>query len=140
MKLYNADGQIMGRLSSIVAKKLIEGEEVIVVNVEKTVLSGKKAMLRNRYLEKTKRGDPWKGPFFPRTPDRIFRRSVRGMLPWDRPRGKQIYRKLKVFIGVPAEYSKGNFEKTGAADASKLKAKNMTLGDLAVSIGARKRW
>ena len=140
MIVYDAEDQIMGRLSSIVAKKLIDGENVTVVNVEKTILSGKSAMLRGHYLERTKRGDPYKGPFFPRTPDGIFRRTVRGMLPWDRPRGRQVYRKLKVFVGVPAEYSKAAMEKVKAADASRLKVRGTKLAELAMSIGAKKRW
>ena len=38
--IVDATNQILGRLSSIVAKKLLEGYKVIIVNAEKAVVSG----------------------------------------------------------------------------------------------------
>ncbi len=140
MIVYDADGQILGRLCSVIAKQLIKGESVTVVNAEKAVISGKPKTTKEQYLERVSRGDPYKGPFFPKMPDAIFRRTVRGMLPWHKPRGREFYRKLKVFIGIPEELTKGKFEKVSVADASRLKTKSMTLGELALAIGAKKRW
>ncbi len=40
--LVNAEGQIVGRMCSKVAKLLLNGEEVIILNAEKAVFSGKK--------------------------------------------------------------------------------------------------
>ena len=40
--LVNAEGLIVGRLCSKVAKLLLNGEEVIILNAEKAVFSGKK--------------------------------------------------------------------------------------------------
>jgi len=40
--LINADGLILGRMASQVAKRLLTGEELIIVNAEKAILSGKR--------------------------------------------------------------------------------------------------
>lgn len=142
MKIYDAEGQIVGRLCSVVAKKLIEGESIAVVNAEKAVLSGGKKYTISHYSQRTKRGDPIKGPFSPKVPDGIFRRAVRGMLPMDKERGRKAFKGLRVYIGVPDELKgrSDKFEKADAADASKIKTKTLTLGELSVAIGAKKRW
>ena len=85
MKIFDAENQILGRLSAIVAKDLLKGEKVFVVNCEKSVLSGNPKYKLSKYLEKIQKGDVKKGPFFPKTPDGIFRRTVRGMLPVKKP-------------------------------------------------------
>ena len=95
---------------------------------------------KEHYQIKIKRGDPHKGPFFPRYPDDIFRRTVRGMLPWHQVKGRNAFKKLKVFVGVPEEYKNKKAEKIKVADANKLKITYTTLSDLSISIGAKKRW
>ena len=137
--VYDAENQILGRLCSVVAKQLLQGKAVVVVNAEKAVIAGKPETTKKEYLAKAARGDPLKGPFFPRTPDGILRRTVRGMLPWHKPRGRQAYKRLKVYTGVPEAYAKA-MEKIKNADADKLKTKYITLGELAIALGAKKRW
>ena len=126
----------------MIAKRLLKGERVAVVNAEKAVVSGNPRATVDHYKVRVKRGDPIKGPFFPRTPDGIFRRSVRGMLPIKKSKGKDAYKRLRVSIGVPdaLKTKTAQFEKIRGADAAKLKARSMTLGDLSVAIGAKKRW
>jgi len=140
MIIYDANNQILGRLSAVIAKKLLEGEKVFVVNSEKAVLVGNPKSKKELYLKKYKMGDVFKGPFFPKRPDAIFRRTVRGMLPWDRTRGRNAYRNLKVFIGLPDEFKNKKTEKTKEADASKLNSKYTTLGEISVFIGVKKVW
>jgi large subunit ribosomal protein L13 len=140
MKIYDADNQIMGRLAAVVAKELLKGETVSIVNSEKAVLSGNPKQKKEEYLHKYHRGDPIHGPFFPKSPERIMRRTIRGMLPWDKSRGRVAYKNLKTFIGIPEEMQGKTFEKVQIADASKLKTRFITLGDLAESMGAKKRW
>lgn len=140
MKIYNAENQILGRVCTFIAKDLVKGENVVVVNAEKAVLSGNIRWKKEHYQEKIKRGDPHKGPFFPKYPDDIFRRTVRGMLPWKQAKGRNAFKQLKVFVGIPEEFKNKQGEKIENADASKLKITYITLGDLSVSIGAKKRW
>lgn len=140
MKIYDAENQVLGRVCTFIAKDLLKGEIVTVVNAEKAVLTGNARWKKEHYEGKLKRGSPFKGPFFPRYPDDIFRRTVRGMLPWHSSRGRSAFRNLKVFIGIPEELKSIQGEKIKIADANKLRTTYTTLGDLSTSIGAKKRW
>ncbi|MFW6117470.1 MAG: 50S ribosomal protein L13 [Thermoproteota archaeon] len=131
------DGEhlIMGRMASLIAKKLMEGERIKVVNAEKVVISGnkkRKVQEMKKYLEV---GHPTKGPFHYRAPDRILRRTVRGMLPYKKTKGKRAYKNLKVFIGVPEELKDSMTETLAEAHAKKLSCPYFTLGELAKEIG-----
>ncbi len=97
----------MGRLASYVAKQLLNGETVVVVNAEKIVVSGDPdavyEMYRSRLELKTHRNPIINKPKYPRTVTGIFRRAVRGMLPRWRKRGRDAFRRLRVWRGVPEE-------------------------------------
>ena len=133
--LVNADGLILGRMASKVAKKLLNGEKIIIVNAEKAVLSGKKKSKVAEAKEFLEVGAPMRGPFHYRRPDRILRKTVRGMLPFKQPKGKQAYKKLKVFIGVPEDLKGQQMITLKEAQAAKLKGPYFTLAELAKEIG-----
>jgi large subunit ribosomal protein L13 len=133
--VINADRLILGRMASKVAKKLLNGEEVIIVNAEKSVLSGKKKSKVAEAKEFLEVGAPEKGPFHYRRPDRIMRKTVRGMLPIKQPKGKTAYKKLKVFMGVPEELKDQKMETLAEAQAAKLKGPYFTLAELAKEVG-----
>jgi large subunit ribosomal protein L13 len=133
--VINADGLIVGRMASIIAKRLMNGEEVIIVNAEKAVLSGEKQSKVIEAKEFLEAGAPEKGPFHYRRPDRIVRRTVRGMLPFKQPKGKQAYKRLKVFIGIPAELKDQKTETLIHAQARKLTCPYFTVGEFAKEIG-----
>ncbi len=142
MEIYDAEGQILGRMASVIAKKIIREERIEVVNVEKSVLSGRKNSIVNNYKDRMNRGDPFKGPFFPRTPVGIFKRTVRGMLPMEKAKGKDAFRRLKAHVSVPEDFKNKSvsFKKIKAADAGRLKTSFITLGELSIALGAKKRW
>ena len=133
--IINAEGLILGRMASIIAKRLLTGEEIIVVNAEKAVISGKKKSKVRVVKEFLEVGHPKKGPFHYRRPDRILRRTIRGMLPYKQPKGKQAYKRLKVFIGIPEGLESKEMESLPEAHAKKLSCSFFTLGDLAREIG-----
>ena len=133
--IINAEGLILGRMASIIAKRLLKGEEIIVVNAEKAVISGKKKSKVIEAKEFLEVGHPKKGPFHYRRPDRILRRTVRGMLPYKQPKGKQAYKRLKVFMGIPEELEGKKMESLPEAHAKKLSCSFFTLGDFAREIG-----
>jgi large subunit ribosomal protein L13 len=64
------------------------------------------------------------------------------MIPWDRNRGRNAYRRLKVFVGIPEEFkTRGkDFERVENADANRLNTKYVTLGEIAFKLGAKKKW
>lgn len=109
MKIIDANNLIMGRLASIVAKDLLNGEEIIIINAEKSVISGRRKSILEKYDHRIKRKsivNPKRfGPKFPRRPDGILRRAVRGMIPYKSSRGRAAYKRLKVYVGIPEEYS-----------------------------------
>ena len=133
--LVNADGLILGRMSSLVAKKLLNGEKVIVVNAEKALISGKKKSKVTEAKEFLEVGAPLRGPFHYRRPDKILRKTVRGMLPFKQPKGKNALKKLKVFISVPEYLKDQQMVTLEEAQAAKLKGPYFTLAELAKEIG-----
>ncbi len=136
--IINGEGLILGRMCSQVAKLILNGEEVIVVNAEKIMLSGKrqnKVAEAHKFLEV---GAPERGPFHSRRPDRIVRKTVRGMVPWKQPKGKVAYKRLKVFMGIPLELKDQALVTFQNANVSKLKGPRLTLGELAAEIGWNK--
>ena len=133
--VVNAEGLILGRMASKVAKKLLNGEEVIIVNAEKSVLSGKKKSKVAEAKQFLEVGAPERGPFHYRRPDRIMRKTVRGMLPIKQPKGKTAYKRLTVFMGVPEDLKDQKMDTFTEAQASKLKGPHFTLAELAKEVG-----
>ena len=104
--VIDASNSILGRLCSIVAKRLLRGESVIIVNAERAVVSGNKGSILEGYqrrLEIRTLGSKDKSPKHPRRPEGIVRKTIRGMLPWDKPKGKDAYRRLRVYVGIPED-------------------------------------
>ncbi|MEM4156376.1 MAG: 50S ribosomal protein L13 [Archaeoglobaceae archaeon] len=118
--VIDASGHILGRLSSVIAKRLLSGERIVVVNAEKAVITGDKSAIFEKYKVKYDRGSKEKGPYFPKHPEKIFKRTVRGMLPWDSRRGREAYRRLRVFIGIPEELKDKSFQKVENARLEKV--------------------
>ncbi len=105
----DATGQVMGRLASRVAGELLKGRSVCVINAGSAVISGDPKHVIKSYREKVKRGDPYHGPFYPKTPDRILKRVVRGMLP-RKPRGSEAIGRLRVYRSRPASLEGKGFK------------------------------
>jgi large subunit ribosomal protein L13 len=97
---------IMGRLATFTAKKLLEGERVTIINAAEVIISGRKEAILERYrtwLETRTVTNPRKGPFHPKQPEDLLRKSIRGMLPWKKARGKEAFHKLRVYRDAPEE-------------------------------------
>lgn len=135
--IADADNQVAGRLASHVAKELLNGSRVSVVNAEKAVLSGNPKFTIKIYKERVKRGDPYHGPFYPRAPDRMLKRMIRGMIPYKKSKGNEAFKRLRVFISVPEEF-KG--KETKLINEQTLENKFMSLGNLSIKLGAKKTW
>ena len=137
-KIY-IDGSyhILGRLSSWIAKKIIAGDEIVVVNAQNVVVSGKRRYLvesTNQKRDLAVHTNPKRGPFYPRMPDRILRRTVRGMIPWKKRSGKDAFRRFMAYIEVPDELSGVEF--TTVPEAMRVPSHDyMTIGELARVVG-----
>ena len=134
------DGEdlILGRMASIIAKRLLAGETIDIVNAEKIVVSGKKQMVINNRKEFLNVGGREKGPIHYRQPHRIVRRTIRGMLPHRKSHGREAFKRLKVYIGVPEEFEGAELEKMEKYHSSKLNRRFITIGEIAENIGWRK--
>jgi large subunit ribosomal protein L13 len=100
--VYDGDGAVFGRIASVIAKDLLKGNDVDLINCEKMVISGDKKLLAKKILAKREMGSggSMKGPKYPRTNEKLVKRMIRGMLPWDRMKGRDAYRKLKCYDSV----------------------------------------
>ncbi len=138
MTIINADGLILGRLASDVAKRLLLGEDIFIVNTEKAIISGSKLSTFEEYKRQINRGSREKGPYYPKRPDQILKRTIRGMLPYKRKYGRDAHSRLKVYIGVPYEMQNESFETIKNARMSRLSTiRYMRLGDLSKKLGAK---
>ncbi|HVB11544.1 MAG TPA: 50S ribosomal protein L13 [Nitrososphaerales archaeon] len=134
----DASGQIAGRLCSKVAKLLLTGNSVVVVNAEKALFSGSRATVIGDFFERLKIASvvhPKHGPFHPRTPAGIMTRMVRGMIPRSKPSGVSALRRLRVYAEVPKQYGKITFNSFEEAKAKKPLAYYVPLGEVAARIG-----
>jgi large subunit ribosomal protein L13 len=99
------------------------------------VISGKSKSRIREAKESLNIGHPWKGPFHSRRPDQLVRRTIRGMLSWKKPKGKNAYKRLRVFLGVPKEFKGKKALTIPHAKSEKLQCSYLTLGELAKEIG-----
>lgn len=140
--LIDASNHILGRVASVVAKQALSGQKVVVVNAEKAVIAGQRRNTIDNAMHRLGRGthgSQERAPSHPRRPDTYFRRAIRGMLPWKKPRGKAAFRNVKVFVGIPEEYSGKLLRRLPEADASKLRCRYITVGELSEAIGGQKQ-
>jgi large subunit ribosomal protein L13 len=136
--VIDADGLLLGRLASIVAKRTLMGEEIAIINAEQTVISGSKVTTFNHYDTKVKRGSREGGPFFPRRPDHIVKRTIRGMLPYKRQRGVEAFKRVKVYVGIPREFADIERETIEEAHVDRLSnPRFVTLGTVSTKLGAK---
>ncbi|MFH0712216.1 MAG: 50S ribosomal protein L13 [archaeon] len=99
--IYDGEGCVFGRLASVVAKDLLKGDFVDVINCERVVISGDKKLFVEKILAKRRMGSggSLKGPKYIRQSDRLVKRMIRGMLPWDRARGRGAFKRLRCYVG-----------------------------------------
>ncbi|MEM3112856.1 MAG: 50S ribosomal protein L13 [Candidatus Pacearchaeota archaeon] len=107
MERIIVDGKnaVLGRLASYAAKQSLLGREVIILNSEDVVIIGNKKDILNKYLSLIKKGgSSLKGPKIPRTPERILKRTIRGMLPHKKGRGEKSIDNIKCYNNIPEEF------------------------------------
>ena len=135
--IINAENLVLGRLSTIVAKKAILGESIDIVNAEKVVIIGRKEDVLQRYKTKRSRGETLHGPYFPRTPDKLVRRTIRGMIPYKQGKGKEAFKRIKCHIGIPEDLKDKKIETIENAKLSPQQMRYITLKELTKYLGAK---
>lgn len=136
--IVDAEGLVLGRMASIIAKRLLEGEKIEIVNAESAIVSGKRLQVINKWKEFLNVGGRGRGPVHWRRPNTIVRRTIRGMLPYRKARGREAFSRLKVHIGVPEEITDTMKISIQEARASMLDGRYVTVGEIASNIGWKK--
>ena len=106
MKIINGENAILGRLASYAAKQALKGEEIVIVNCDKVVITGNKEnILRNFKEKRSKVGNSQTGLKYSLSEEKIVKRTIRGMLPDHRVgRGKEVLKKIMCYKGIPKQY------------------------------------
>jgi len=100
--VIDGENATMGRLASYSAKQALLGKEVIIVNVDKVIVVGKRANILSKYIRLMNiGGSSLKGPVIKKSPDRILKRAIRGMLPHKLGRGREAFKKIRCYNEVP---------------------------------------
>jgi len=102
-------GHLLGRLASIIAKELLNGQRIVLVRTEELNISG--SLFRNkekyaRFMRKVTSTNPTRGPWHYRSPSKILWRVIRGMTPHKTARGKAALDRLKTFEGIPHPFNR----------------------------------
>ena len=106
MKIIDGKNAVLGRLASYVAKQALKGEDVVVLNCEEVIITGKKISLEKDFARKRSRvGSSQKGPKLSKTSEKMVKRTIRGMLPDHRSgRGRVAFKKIRCYNKVPKEF------------------------------------
>lgn len=126
MKIIDGKNAILGRLASYVAKEVLKGEEIVIVNCREIIITGSKKNIKKEFEEKRSRiGSSQKGPKHPKTNEKIVKKTIQGMLPKSQ-RGKDLLKKIKCYSEVPKEFE--NEKKIGSGKDKK--SKFMRIGEI----------
>ncbi len=132
---------VLGRLASFVAKSLLCGERVTIVNAEGVVISGKKDTTFDSYkawLGTRNVANPRKGPFHLKRPEELVRIAIRGMLPFSTSRGRTAFHRLRVYTGIPDELSGKETISIQEASLGQLGTRRfIRVGELSKKLGSR---
>ena len=138
--VIDADGLVVGRLASIIANRLRgkhkpsytphvdDGDNVIVINAEKVVFTGKKRSDKKYYWHtghpggiKERTADQWlEGRF----PERVVEKAVERMIPRG-PLGRRQMKNLRVYAGAEHPHEAQQAE---VLDVAAMNSKNKKAG------------
>lgn len=139
--IIDGEGLVLGRLASVVSKKLLSGEEsIIILNAEKVIISGSKDWAYKRYKQRVDRASLSNprdmGPKYPRRPDDIVRRTVRGMIPYKTTTGRAAFKRLRVYVGIPKEFEGEEIQQVPQAQPKNI-TKSVEVGKISTLLGSK---
>ncbi|WP_340099131.1 50S ribosomal protein L13 [Salinibaculum salinum] len=128
---------IMGRVASNVAERALDGETVAVINAEQAVITGREDAILEKFKDRRRHGSD-RGPMYPKRPDRIFKRSIRGMIPYKTTNGREAFENIRVYVGNPNDQDGEVLDGTSLDRLSNIKF--VSLGDVSETLGANVTW
>ena len=122
VKIIDGKNATMGRLASYVAKQALKGDEFIIVNCDKVIITGNRENIREEFQATRDRvGTGQGGQKISRLPERIVKHTIRGMLPNYRTgRGREAFKRIKCYSGIPKEYEAVKKIQAGKEKTSKF--------------------
>lgn len=139
--IFNGQMCILGRTASKIAELAMDGNRVALVNAEEIVITGGENQIINKYRKRQNLGSD-SGPFYPKRPDKIVKRSIRGMLPYKQADGQKAYERIRVYIGTPSGFDgKSKVPENKRVTMNPHKSKDFVeIGKVSETLGAKKRW
>ncbi|MFA5126178.1 MAG: 50S ribosomal protein L13 [archaeon] len=137
--IVDAKGLVAGRLASKVAKAVIRGESVTIVNAEEAIIVGNKESTLAKFkmrVDAAVKSNPHYGPKYSRIPDRMLRRMIRNMFPTKKRAKKRMIERLTIFNSIPKELEQEKMEKYEDIKCNE-RYSFMTLKELALLLGGR---
>jgi len=137
----NCKDHLVGRVCSVVAKELLNGNTVNLVCCEGLYLTGnyyRNKLIMLEKMNKRTATNPKDGPFHHRSPAAMVKRMIRGMLPNKTGRGQRAFARLNVYDGCPPPFDRQQKFKIPAAlkvTRSKPGRKVASLGYLCQELG-----
>jgi large subunit ribosomal protein L13 len=128
---------ILGRVASEVAQRALAGDRVAVVNAEHAVITGNPESTMETYRTRAEIGSD-RGPYYPKRPDRIFKRAIRGMIPYKKQHGRAAFENVRVYVGNPYDEDGTVLEGTSLDRLSNIKF--ISLGEISSKLGANVTW
>ncbi len=128
---------IVGRVASEVASRALSGDHIAVINAEQAVITGSEDDIMDVYRTRDSVGSD-KGPHYPKQPDRLLKRAIRGMLPYKEQRGRDALENVRVYIGNPFEEDGEILDDASLDRVSTIKF--LTLGEISENLGANVTW
>ncbi len=134
--VIDATNLILGRMAAKAAKQSLQGGAITIVNCEKAVVTGSRKSLFESYAKKFGVGQVNQGPYFPRRPDMLVRRTIRGMLPRKKPKGRAAFERVRCHIGMPANIKSEDAKTIPEASVERIKkASYITVNELCRHLG-----
>jgi large subunit ribosomal protein L13 len=137
--IVNAEKMVAGRLSSKVAKALINGETITIVNAENVVLVGRKEDLLRKFVARVDaavKSNPHYGPKYDRIPSKMLRKMVKGMLPNKSRTNERLISNLTVYNSIPKEFKEQEFANIEGVMFNE-RNDSLTLGEIAKLLGGK---
>ena len=135
--VVDASDCVMGRVATQVAERALAGDRVAVVNAEDSVITGRREDVLSKYEDRAELGSD-RGPAYPRRPDRIFKRSIRGMVPFKKQTGREALSNVRIYVGNPHDKDAEVLDDTSIDRLSTTRF--VTLGTVAAHLGANVTW
>ncbi|ESS10204.1 MAG: ribosomal protein L13 [uncultured archaeon A07HN63] len=128
---------ILGRVASEVAQQALDGDRIAVVNAEDAVITGNSESTIDKYRQRAELGSD-SGPYYPKRPDGIFKRAIRGMLPYKQNHGREAFENVRVYLGNPYDENGEVLDDTSLDRLSNINF--ISLGEISEKLGANVTW